>query len=77
MILRETFLLAFIGIAAGLVGAAALTRLATSMLYELTPTDPLTFGSAALLLVAIALAAGFTPARRASRVDPMTALRHE
>jgi predicted permease len=77
MILRETFLLAFIGIVAGLVGAAALTRLATSMLYELTPTDPLTFGSAALLLVAIAMAAGFTPARRASRVDPMTALRHE
>jgi ABC-type antimicrobial peptide transport system permease subunit len=77
MILRETFLLAFIGIVAGLAAAAALTRLATSMLYELTPTDPLTFGSAALLLVAIALAAGFTPARRASRVDPMTALRHE
>jgi predicted permease len=77
MVLRETFLLAFIGILAGLAAAAALTRLARSMLYNLTPTDPLTFSAAALLLVIIALAAGFTPARRASRVDPMHALRHE
>ncbi|HEV1283785.1 MAG TPA: ABC transporter permease [Bryobacteraceae bacterium] len=77
MVLRETFLLAFIGIAVGLAAAAALTRLAASMLYNLKPTDPATFGAAALLLVIIALAAGFTPARRASRVDPMHALRHE
>jgi predicted permease len=77
MVLRETFLLAFIGIGAGLAAAAALTRLAASMLYNLKPTDPLTFSGAALLLVIIALAAGFTPARRASRVDPMHALRHE
>jgi predicted permease len=77
MVLRETFLLASIGIAAGLAGAAALTRLAASMLYELKPTDQLTFTAAALLLAAIALAAGFTPARRASRVDPIDALRHE
>jgi predicted permease len=77
MVIRETFLLAFIGILTGLAAAAALTRLAASMLYNLTPTDPLTFSAAALLLVIIALAAGFTPARRASRVDPMHALRHE
>ncbi len=77
MVLRETFLLAFIGILTGLAAAGALTRLAASMLYNLTPTDPLTFSAAALLLVIIALAAGFTPARRASRVDPMHALRHE
>jgi predicted permease len=77
MVLRETFLLAFLGIIAGLASAAALTRLAASMLYNLKPTDPVTFCSAVLLLVVIALAAGFTPARRASRVDPMHALRHE
>jgi predicted permease len=77
MVLRETFLLALIGIAAGLAAAAALTRLAASMLYNLKPTDPITFGAAALVLVVIALAAGFTPAHRASRVDPMHALRHE
>jgi predicted permease len=77
MVLRETLLLAFIGIAAGLASAAALTRLATTMLYGLKPIDPLTFGAAALLLIIIALAAGFTPAHRAARVDPMQALRHE
>jgi predicted permease len=77
MVLRETFLLAFIGIIAGLAAAAALTRLAESMLYNLKPTDPLTFSAAALLLVVIALAAGFIPARRAARVDPIDALRHE
>jgi predicted permease len=77
MVVRETLLLALIGIVFGLAAAAALTRLAASMLYELKPTDPLTFGSAALLLLVIALAAGFTPARRAASVDPMHALRHE
>jgi predicted permease len=77
MVVRETLLLALIGIVFGLAAAAALTRLAASMLYELKPTDPLTFGSAALLLLVIALAAGFTPAQRAASVDPMHALRHE
>jgi predicted permease len=77
MILRETLLLALIGIIAGLAAAAALTRLTSSMLFELKPTDPLTFIAAALLLTLIALASGFLPASRASRVDPMNALRHE
>ena len=77
MVLRETLLLALLGVVAGLTAAAALTQLAASMLYNLKPTDPLTFSAAALLLVVIALAAGFTPARRASRVDPIDALRHE
>ncbi len=77
MVLRETFLLALIGITVGLVAAAALTRLAATMLYNLKPTDPLTFIAAALLLTIIALASGFLPARRASSVDPMHALRHE
>jgi predicted permease len=77
MVLRETLLLALIGVVAGLAAAAALTRLTTSMLYGLKPSDPLTFGGAALLLMVIALAAGFMPAQRAARVDPMHALRHE
>jgi putative ABC transport system permease protein len=77
MVLRETLLLALIGVIAGLAAAAALTRLTASLLYELKPTDPLTFGGAALLLVFVALAAGFTPAHRAARIDPMHALRHE
>ena len=66
MVLRETLLLAFIGVTAGLAAAAALTRLAASMLYNLKPNDLLTFAAAALLLVTIALAAGFAPARRAA-----------
>lgn len=77
MVLRETMLLASIGVVAGLAGAAALTRLAATMLFGLKPIDPLTFGGAAVLLIGIALAAGFTPAQRAARVDPMNALRHE
>jgi len=77
MVLRETLLLALIGIAAGLASAAAVTRLAATMLYNLKPTDPLTFVAAAFLLTIIALASGFIPARRASSVDPMHALRHE
>jgi putative ABC transport system permease protein len=77
MVLRETLLLALIGVAVGLSAAAALTRLAQSMLYELKPTDPLTFVAAAVLLTLIALASGFIPARRAASVDPIHALRHE
>ncbi len=77
MVLRETLLLALIGVAAGLAAAAALTRLAATMLYNLKPTDPLTFIASALLLTIIALASGFFPARRASSIDPMHALRHE
>ncbi len=77
MILRETLLLALIGIVAGLAAAAALTRLAASLLYDLKPIDPLTFTAAAFLLALIALASGFLPARRAATVDPMHALRHE
>jgi ABC-type antimicrobial peptide transport system permease subunit len=77
MILRETSWLAVLGIAAGLTAAFGLTRFIRSMLYGLQPTDPATFLPAALLLLAIAIAAGYGPARRASRIDPMQALRHE
>ncbi len=77
MVLRETSLLACIGVCAGIAAAYGLTRLIASMLYGLNPTDPLTFAGAALLLLVVAMIAGLTPARGAGRVDPMQALRHE
>jgi len=69
--------LAFSGIAIGIAGAIALTRVMTSLLFEVKPTDPPTFSLAALLLGIVALAACYIPARRAMRVDPMVALRYE
>jgi predicted permease len=77
MILRESSSLALFGIATGLAAAFGLTRFVRSMLYGLQPTDPATLIPAALLLLAIAIVAGYGPARRASRIDPMQALRHE
>ncbi|MCU1323545.1 MAG: efflux pump, inner rane subunit [Acidobacteriaceae bacterium] len=77
MVLRESSSLALYGIAIGLTAAFGLTRFIRTMLYGLQPTDPATFIRAALLLLAIAIAASYGPARRASRIDPMQALRHE
>ncbi len=77
LVLRETMLLVVIGVITGLSAALATTRLITSLLYGLTPNDPLTIGLASLLLLAVAALAGYLPARRAARVDPMEALRHE
>ena len=77
MVLGETSGLAIIGVASGLGAALLLTRFLDSMLFGLKPNDPATLVSAALLLFAAALLAGFIPARRASRVQPMQALRHE
>ncbi|HKS80973.1 MAG TPA: ABC transporter permease [Candidatus Acidoferrales bacterium] len=77
LILGQGALLAVAGIIIGLVGALGLTRFLRSMLFEITPTDPATFIGVALLLLFVALAATYVPARRAMRVDPMVALRYE
>jgi predicted permease len=77
MILGEGMALAAIGIALGIGGAAATTWVLRSMLFEITPTDPATFIGVAMLLALAALSACWIPARRAMRVDPMVALRHE
>ena len=77
LVLRELAALAALGIAIGLPGGYGLGRVVESQLFGLTAHDPLTFGVATLALLATALAAGFVPAARAARVDPMTALRYE
>jgi putative ABC transport system permease protein len=65
------------GLIAGIAGSLALTRLLKSLLYEVSATDPLIFGTVSAGLIAVSLAAMFIPARRATRVDPLDALRHE
>jgi putative ABC transport system permease protein len=75
MVLREGLQLVAIGLALGIVGAAALTRLMADLLFHVEATDPITFAGMALVLVLIAAAACLAPARRASAVDPMVALR--
>jgi ABC-type antimicrobial peptide transport system permease subunit len=77
LILREGVVLSLAGVALGLAGSLALTRFLSSLLFETTPTDSLTFAGISLLLFIVALAAGYIPARRASKVDPMVALRYE
>jgi putative ABC transport system permease protein len=77
MVLKDGARMTLIGIVLGLVGAIALTRLMASMLYGVKPTDPLTFICVAALLGAIAMLACYVPARRAMKVDPMEALRHQ
>jgi len=77
MILREASWMAIVGVVIGLGTAVAMGRLIASMLYGLKSYDPLTLGCAALLLITVALAASWIPARRAASVDPIKALRHE
>jgi predicted permease len=77
LVLQETMLLVALGIAIGLPVALASTRLIRNQLFGLEPNDPLTICAATLLMVAVSVSAGYLPARRASRVDPMVALRHE
>ena len=77
MILHESTGLALVGIAVGLAAALGLTRLVKSMLYGIEPWDPATLAGGVLILLAVALAASWIPARRAAGVQPMEALRHE
>ncbi len=77
MVIGRAMLLVAAGIAAGAVGAYALSQYLKSLLFEVKPGDPWTYVSIAMLLAMVALAASMVPARRATRVDPMTALRYE
>ena len=77
LVAREAVLLALTGVVFGLLGAFALTRFIATLLYSVQPTDPVTFVGVSILLTAVALVASYIPARRAARVDPMVALRHE
>jgi putative ABC transport system permease protein len=77
MIIRKGLSPALVGIVIGVAGALALARFLSSMLYGVSPSDPLTFGGVAVTLLAIALLACYIPARRATLIDPMVALRHE
>ena len=77
LVLRQGMALTIIGLTIGLAAAFALTRLMSKLLFGVSVTDPLTFVGVALLLAAVALLACWAPARRASRVDPLVALRHD
>ncbi len=77
LVLRQGLSLAGCGVIAGILCALGLTRLLSSLLYGVTPTDPLTFAAAPLILLAVAALACWIPARRAARIDPMAALRQE
>jgi len=77
LIVRQGMFPALVGLAIGVAAALALTRLLANQLYEIRPTDPLTFLFVITVLLLVALAACFIPARRAAKVDPMEALRYE
>jgi predicted permease len=76
-VIRDGLRLTLMGTAAGLAGALALTRILRTMLFGVNPTDPLTFIAVTLLLISVAMLASYLPARRATKVDPMVALRYE
>jgi putative ABC transport system permease protein len=77
MVLHRSLLLVTAGVALGIAGALAVTRVLARFLFEVKPTDPATLVMVATLLAAVALMAGLLPARRATHVDPMVALRCE
>jgi len=77
MLLKRTLLLVMAGVAIGGCGALALTRVLSKFLFEVKPTDPATFLAVAAILAVTGIVAGLLPARRATRVDPVVALRWE
>ena len=77
LVMGQGFKLTMLGVGIGILGALGLTRFLSTLLYGVRPTDPLTFVSVSLLLLAVALLAAYIPARRATKVDPMVALRYE
>jgi ABC-type antimicrobial peptide transport system permease subunit len=77
LILRDGMVLAGLGAGIGLAGAVVVTRILRNLLFGIAATDPLTYAGAATLLIVVALVACYLPARRAARIDPMAALRHE
>jgi ABC-type antimicrobial peptide transport system permease subunit len=77
MVMRESMVMVAAGVAIGLAGTAAAGRLIASLLFGLSPTDPPTVLLAVAVMMAVSAAAGYLPARRAARLDPMAALRCE
>jgi putative ABC transport system permease protein len=77
LVVRQAMILVVSGVAAGTIAALFLSQTMTRMLFDVAPTDPATFASVAGVLVAVALFASYLPARRATRVDPVVALRAE
>ncbi len=77
LVVRQGVTLAMIGVLVGVAGAFGITRVIASLLYNVTPTDPISFGGVAIFLTAIAFVASYLPARRAMAVDPIVALRNE
>jgi len=77
LVVGKGMVLAIVGLAIGLLASLALTRLMRSLLFEVTPTDWLTFVITSVVLLTVALFACYIPARRATKVDPLVALRYE
>jgi putative ABC transport system permease protein len=77
LVLRQGLILTAAGVALGLIATVSVTRLMSSVLFEVQPGDPLILGLAAVILGAVAMLASYLPALRATKVDPMLALRYE
>ncbi len=77
LVLRQGLVRSSLGVAIGLVGAFLLSRTMTSLLFDVSPTDPIVYLAVSIVLIAVALLASYLPARRAARIDPLVALRDE